>query len=165
MTLSIALPSQFNSIRDIAQRTWPDAYSEIITTAQLDYMLEMMYSIEALERNLAAGHQFVLAQEDGKYLGFTAYEHGYKGENRTHIHKIYVLPEAQGKSVGRRLMQFVQKSAAENGSGKVTLNVNRKNKAQFFYRKLGFDIAETVDIEIGEGYLMEDYVMQLTIDN
>jgi hypothetical protein len=41
--------------------------------------------------------------------------------------------------------------------------VNRYNKAKDFYEKAGFKIIETVDIEIGNGFYMNDYVMELPL--
>ena len=46
----------------------------------------------------------------------------------------------------------------------IELNVNRFNKAIYFYQKNQFEIVEEVDIEIGNGYLMEDYVMKRNLD-
>ncbi|NUY79750.1 GNAT family N-acetyltransferase [Flavobacterium sp. MAH-1] len=160
MTIKPAFSDEFNIIQSIAARTWPITYGEILSPEQLAYMLEMMYSVEALDRNDKDGVRFILAEEKGEYYGFGGFEHHYKGENRTHIHKIYVLPEAQGKNVGKLLMHEMERQAIESGSRSVTLNVNRHNKAQHFYSKLGYEIAETVDISIGNGYLMEDYVMR-----
>ena len=42
----------------------------------------------------------------------------------------------------------------------LTLNVNRFNKAIDFYLKNGFKIIKEENIEIGNGFLMEDYVME-----
>ncbi|RZJ71111.1 GNAT family N-acetyltransferase [Flavobacterium sp.] len=159
MTIKTAFPNEFNLIQSIAEATWPVTYAEILSQEQLDYMMQMMYSIEALNQNHEDGVQFILAEENGEYFGFSGFQHDYKDEKRTHIHKIYVLPLAQGKNVGRQLMQFMEQKALEHGSQKVSLNVNRDNKAQHFYAKLGYEIAETVDIEIGNGYLMEDFVL------
>jgi len=160
MHVKPALPNEFNVIQSIAARTWPETYGEILSEDQLGYMLDMMYSVEALNRNYDDGVLFVLAGEDGDYLGFAGFEHDYRTKGRTHIHKIYVLPEAQGKKVGRMLMNHIENSAVGNGSESITLNVNRSNSARFFYEKSGFSIVESVDIGIGNGYLMEDYVMR-----
>lgn len=159
MEVKTAFPNELNVIQSIAERTWPVTYGGILSNGQLAYMLEMMYSVEALDRNLEEGVQFILAEEDGEYFGFGGFEHQYNGQNRTHVHKIYVLPQAQGRNIGRLLMAFMEQSAIDNGSEQLTLNVNRHNQAFHFYEKLGFGILESVDIAIGNGYLMEDYVM------
>jgi ribosomal protein S18 acetylase RimI-like enzyme len=43
------------------------------------------------------------------------------------------------------------------------VNVNRHNKALHFYEKYGFKIIREEDIDIGEGYFMNDYVMELKL--
>ncbi|WP_223845485.1 GNAT family N-acetyltransferase [Flavobacterium selenitireducens] len=159
MVIKKAFANELNVIRSIAHRTWPVTYSGILSKEQLAYMLDMMYSVEALNQNLDDGVHFIVAEENGEYFGFGGLEHRYKNENRTHIHKIYVLPEAQGRNIGRLLMESMQRAAIDSGSEQITLNVNRNNKALHFYERLGFEILETVDIAIGNGYLMEDYVM------
>lgn len=160
MIISIALPNQFNIIQNIAAITWPVTYSDIISKEQLEYMMQQMYSLEALNLNLNEGHHFILAEEDGEYWGFAAYQHEYNSQQRTHIHKIYVLPEAQGRKVGSQLMHYIQQRATEYGSHRITLNVNRANNAQSFYRKQEYDICETVDIPLGQGYTARDYIME-----
>ena len=78
----------------------------------------------------------------------------------TKIHKIYLLPETQGKGIGKSVIESIGKLAVENNSSSLFLNVNRFNKALHFYEKTGFKIIDEVDIEIGNDYLMEDYVME-----
>ena len=69
--------------------------------------------------------------------------------------KLYVLPEAHGKGLGKLLMNEVRNKAMEAGADSLELNVNRYNNAKDFYEKIGFVVKETVDIEIGNGFLYE----------
>ncbi|RZJ68258.1 MAG: GNAT family N-acetyltransferase [Flavobacterium sp.] len=163
MKIKFAFPNEFNIIKDLAERIWPVTYGEIISSEQIDYMMGMMYSIETLNANHEKGVEFLLVEEDGKYLGFSAFQHDFKEKGRSHVQKIYVLPEAQGKNIGRMLMHFMERQSLEKGAQKMTLNVNRFNKARHFYAKLGYEVVETVNIEIGNGYLMEDFVMEKTL--
>ncbi|MGK4567732.1 GNAT family N-acetyltransferase [Flavobacterium sp. 3HN19-14] len=150
----------FPVIRQIAHTTWPIAYGAILPMEQLDYMLGLFYTDAALTQNLVEkGHLFLLAKENENVLGFTSFEHNYSNKNVTHIHKLYILPETQGKGIGKLLIEAVEKSARHNNSDAITLNVNRFNKAQEFYRKSGFEITETVDIQLDHCYLMEDFIM------
>jgi GNAT superfamily N-acetyltransferase len=147
-------------IQEIAYVTWPITYGEILTTAQLDYMLDLIYSDEALSKQIQNKEQlFYLVSDSESVIGFIGIEHHYKNEAITKIHKIYLLPETQGKGYGKTIFNSIEELALENHSNELLLNVNRFNTALNFYKKLGFEIKETVDIEIGNGYLMEDYVM------
>ena len=70
------------------------------------------------------------------------------------------MPETQGKGIGKKVIDEIGKLALENNSKALLLNVNRFNTALGFYKKIGFEVIEEVNIEIGNGYLMEDYVME-----
>lgn len=158
--ITIASIEDIEKIQEIAHITWPVTYGEILTAAQLNYMLEMIYSKEALLKQIENKEQlFYLILDTNSTIGFIGIEHNYKNEAVTKIHKIYLLPETQGKGYGKIVFEEIEKMASENHSKELLLNVNRFNTALNFYKKLGFEIKETVDIEIGNGYLMEDYVM------
>ncbi|QSW89451.1 GNAT family N-acetyltransferase [Flavobacterium endoglycinae] len=147
-------------IQEIAHITWPITYGEILTKEQLEYMLDLIYSDETLSKQIQNKEQlFYLISDVDSVIGFIGIEHNYKNEAITKIHKIYLLPETQGKGFGKMVFDEIGKMALENNSATLLLNVNRFNTALNFYKKLGFEIKETVDIEIGNGYLMEDYVM------
>ncbi|MDR6845783.1 GNAT family N-acetyltransferase [Flavobacterium granuli] len=159
-----ATTHDYKTIQNIAHQTWPIAYGEILSKAQLDYMLDAFYNEEALKDSVAnKGHHFILAKEGDETLGFASYEHHYNQKQQTKIHKIYILPETQGKGIGKTLIDFVENVAKESDSAALSLNVNRFNKALHFYQKIGFEIVEEVNIELEHGYLMEDYVMEKPI--
>lgn len=154
-----ALPNELNIIQDIAHKTWPVTYGEILTNAQLAYMLENFYSTEALNGNLKNGHRFILAKENDMTLGFASYAHDHPENYTTKIPKIYVLPETQGKGIGKLLIEAIEAEAIKHGAAKLTLNVNRLNKAIGFYQHFGFQIAKEENVPIGNGYFQEDFVM------
>ena len=163
ITISQATSKDIPIIQEIAHKTWPITYGSILSKAQLDYMLEKMYSDAALLDNLNKGHHFMLAKENSVCLGFASIEHSYLNEKCTRLHKIYLLPETQGKGLGKMLLERIIALAKENQSDRISLNVNRFNKACAFYQKMGFEIVAQEDLEIGNGYLMEDYKMEKKI--
>lgn len=153
----------FDIIHDLALKTWYNTYDKILSAEQLTYMLDMMYSRAAITEQIAIkGHHFLLLSEDDKYLGFASYELNYLS-GITKLHKLYVLPETQGKGAGRLLMTKIEEAAASNNNDKVSLNVNRYNPAINFYLKNGYTKAGEEDINIGNGYLMEDFIMEKTV--
>jgi ribosomal protein S18 acetylase RimI-like enzyme len=124
-------------------------------------MLDLFYSDEALINQFEKKEQlFYLISEDEVILGFIGIEHNYKDQAVTRIHKIYLLPETQGKGIGKKVIEEIKKMALENHSTALSLNVNRFNTALSFYKKIGFEVVDEVNIDIGNGYLMEDYVME-----
>lgn len=160
ITISAAGLNDIKIIKEITNVTWPITYGEILSQEQLDYMLGLFYSDEALTKQIQNKEQlFYLILDSESTIGFIGIEHNYKNEAATKIHKIYLLPETQGKGIGKKVFDLIEKLAVANNSKHLLLNVNRFNTALNFYKKIGFEIKETVDIEIGNGYLMEDYVM------
>ncbi len=150
-------------VQQIAYKTWPVTFKDILSENQMDYMLEMMYSTESMKNQVDnLGHNYLLIREEGNYLGYVSYEIDYKPAV-TKIHKIYVLPETQGKGVGKLLIEKVEVIAKDNGNKTVSLNVNRFNKAIQFYERMGFYIYGSKNIDIGNGFLMEDYIMNKDI--
>ncbi|RQO66396.1 GNAT family N-acetyltransferase [Pedobacter sp. KBW06] len=155
-----ATSSDFPIIQEIAHLTWPDTFGAILSKEQISYMLEMMYSTDSLtEQTSKKGHQFLLVKDETKNLGYASYELNYKGLSKTKIHKIYILPEAQGKGVGKLLMNSITDIARKNQDTILSLNVNRDNAAFDFYKKIGFEKTGEENIDIGDGFLMEDFIM------
>ncbi len=164
ITISEATIKDFKTIRKIAFATWPVVYAEILSKAQINFMLDSFYSEETLTDKLVnIGHHFLLLKEDTDCLGYTSYEHHYLNTNCTRLHKLYLLPDAHGRGLGKLMLDKIVALAKENRSDTLSLNVNRFNKAFIFYQKMGFEIVAEEDIAIGQGYFMEDYKMELNL--
>ena len=153
--------NQLPIVKDLAYAIWPSAYREILSAEQLNYMLDNFYSIENLENQMDNGQVFKLLFEDSNVVGYLSYEFNCKETGLLKIHKIYLLPETQGKGFGKFMIDEVIKIAKSNQQKGVFLNVNKYNNAQFFYQKLGFIITKEEVIDIGNNYIMDDYVMNL----
>lgn len=163
MKLVKANSEHISIIIDLTKKIWPVAYGEILSKAQLDYMIDKFYNETALYELMQKGHIFYLAQDDmEKYVGFLSYEINCE-PNKTKIHKIYVLPETQGTGLGRQFFELVKEKAIENNQKVIFLNVNKYNNAIHFYTKLGFRKVKDEVIDIGNGYVMDDYVMEVAI--
>lgn len=148
------------TIRKIAHDSWKIAYSEILSQEQFDYMLGKFYSREALVKSIEENKQrFVLFYLDSEPIAFASYEINYPENKQTKIHKLYVSPEGQGGGVGLKIVNKIKEIAKENNSSSLILNVNKYNIALGFYKKIGFEILKPEVIDIGLGYVMDDYVM------
>lgn len=166
MNTSAELVIRFADLDDIptigylAQQIWPVTYGAILPEGQLDYMLDMNYSPESLNDQITKlHHRFLIAELDEDAVGYASFS-ASEDEGVYKLHKIYVLPQTQGLGVGRALLDFVTEQILEEGASALRLNVNRYNKAKDFYEKQGFSVTKEVDIEIGNGFQMNDYVME-----
>ncbi|GHM98571.1 N-acetyltransferase [Cytophagales bacterium WSM2-2] len=148
-------------IQQIASDTWYVTYGPLQPREKIEYLYELMYSTSSLtEQFEKKGHKFILAKDETGYQGYAGYEINCEGKNATKIHKLYVLPSAQGKGVGKEMMNFISAVAQANKNQTLLLNVYRKNPAMNFYERIGFKKAAEVNIPVGNGFTMEDFVME-----
>jgi ribosomal protein S18 acetylase RimI-like enzyme len=61
------------------------------------------------------------------------------------------------------MIGYISDRIKANGGKALQLNVNRNNKAIDFYKKHGFEIIREEDNDIGEGFFMNDFVMEKKI--
>lgn len=151
---------EIHIIQSLSDIVWPHTFRDILSTEQMAYMMNMMYSTEALSKQMNEGHHYLLLKDEDEYLAYLSYENNYENKSWTKIHKIYILPSAQGTGLGIKLINIVADIAMKNNSKALSLNVNRDNmKAISFYKRMGFEVILSEDNDIGCGYLMTDYVM------
>jgi len=162
-TIVKALDNDFSKIREIAFATWPTTYADILSAEQISYMLEKFYDVKSLQENAKNNQEFYVLKEGNHVVGFISVEHHYKNEKVTRLHKIYVLPSIQGKNAGRFLIDFIEDIAIKIGSKRISLNVNRFNKAVTFYKKMNFEIVMEEEVALDFGYIMDDYRMEKTL--
>ena len=143
-------------LNQLAYTIWKVAYKDILSEEQLEYMIEKMNSIESFSNLIDADHHFIIPYEDGIAKGYACYK---ILPDKVRVEKMYVLPDQHKKGIGKLMMDYIfEKTSSDVNT--LELNVNRKNKAVDFYKRIGFEIVKEVDIPIGEGYFMSDYVMQ-----
>lgn len=214
-----ATKGDLQTIHDMAQIVFRHTYRDILSPEQMDYMMEMMYSLPNLRQQLDEGHHYYIAYDgdaglsdpepadrttgssdvcgrDGQSstygvpVGYVSVQHqgtDQEGIEVFHLHKIYVMPQFQGKGVGMRLFQMVinhvgsvihdnakfcvavpendEAAMAEDPRPKarIELNVNKHNTAVAFYKHIGMRIIHEEDYPIGNGFYKTDYIMALDL--
>ena len=103
-------------------------------------------------------HEFILIYDGVEPIGFASFS--LIEPKVFKLHKIYVLPSQQGRGTGRFAIEQMVKAMKSKGATALLLNVNRQNNAKEFYEKIGFAVVKEEDIDIGNGYFMNDYVME-----
>jgi ribosomal protein S18 acetylase RimI-like enzyme len=159
-SIKTATINDLETIRQIAETTWWATYSPILEKEQIAFMLDELYSVEKISSQLKNNTQtYLLLTEGDRPVAFAAYSPREEDPDIYKLHKIYCLPETQGKGYGKVLISEVEKKTTEAGKRILDLNVNRHNKAKNFYEKMGFAVASEEDLPIGP-YWMNDYVMR-----
>ena|SRR5688572_12925582 len=149
------------TIQDIAERTWGPSYSKILSKEEIRYMVDALYNTETLRESISnKAQRYILLSDNSGAQGFAAFGRRKENPQVAKLHKIYVLPENQGKGYGRLLIEEVKRRIIHEDIRILDLNVNRYNKAKHFYEKMGFSVIAEEDVPIGP-YWMNDFVMRL----
>jgi ribosomal protein S18 acetylase RimI-like enzyme len=163
MEIRKAQRHELNILEKLARAIWPSTYSDIISAAQIEFMLSWMYAEQTLQAQFDQGHEFYILSSQNSDLGFLALEwipSAKDLEQQTlKINKLYILSQQQNKGFGKALIQKAIQRASETSVAEINLQVNKANKAKDFYAHLGFQIKEEAVFDIGNGFVMDDYIM------
>jgi ribosomal protein S18 acetylase RimI-like enzyme len=152
-------------IAALARDVWYATYPGIISVEQIEYMLGERYTPAVIRREIetgAAGWDQVV--EDGTPVAFVSY---FPAESAgdLKVDKLYVAVEAQRRGYGGLLLDNVDKVGRARGFRSLILAVNKRNEQAIrAYRKHGFRVREAVMKDIGRGFVMDDFIMERTID-
>jgi ribosomal protein S18 acetylase RimI-like enzyme len=148
-------------IRQLTFKVWPQTYATLLSQEQIDYMLELMYSEASLKQQMESGSRFIIAYDENDPVGFASYQEIKPAIWK--LHKLYILSSQQGKGSGRFVIDHIIKEIGQQKARALQLQVKKDNKAKKFYDKIGFSVIEEIRLDIGNGYVMDDYIMEKTI--
>lgn len=151
------------TIQELARKIWHQYYPGIISVAQIDYMLQMMYHSSVLNKELTSEVRYELVMDCSVAhqvaIGFLSYQ--YENDRQgLKINKLYLLPEHHGQGIGQSMLSHIKAMVKPSKAHQLSLTVNKNNnKAIKAYKKFGFSIAESIVSDIGNGYVMDDFLM------
>jgi GNAT superfamily N-acetyltransferase len=150
-------------IQQLTMQVWPQTYAAVLTQEQISYMLNLMYSEDALVRQMLSGHQFIIAFDKNEPLGFASYSPSEK-EKEFKLHKLYVITTIQKTGAGKKILWYIMDDVKLLGGNHLILQVNRQNEnAIGFYERMGFHKQNEADFDIGNGFYMNDYIMGINL--
>lgn len=159
-TFSPVEPTDFDEVRKMAKKIWPEVYRRIISEEQIEYMIERMYSPRIIASEVIESGYFydwIICNDDR--VGFLAYGPVCKGEE-CGLHKLYLLPEVHGAGIGSCALRYIVEKLRLAEVSLLTLRVNRHNAAAIrCYERNGFQITGKDRLDIGGGHVMDDYLM------
>jgi GNAT superfamily N-acetyltransferase len=152
-------PEQLDTVATIAREIWYEYYVPLIGRPQVDYMVAKFQSVEAMEAQLASGYEYFLVRRSDIYVGYLAVQ-PQPAEGRLFLSKLYLLDRHRGGGTGRACMEFIERLGRDRGLNLVWLTVNKGNPSVKAYQRLGFSIAAEIVMDIGGGFVMDDYRME-----
>ncbi|MBE2274294.1 MAG: GNAT family N-acetyltransferase [Flavobacteriales bacterium] len=158
-----ATKNDIELIRELAKISWNSAYVGIISQEQIDYMLSTMYSVEEISSQMEnPSYHYHLIFNEEIPAGFIGFEHHYE-EKTTKLHRVYLLPEMKGKGLGKAAIELLKEKVSATTDNRIILNVNKANHAKNLYQSQGFTVYDELVLDIGDGFVMDDYVMEFRL--
>ncbi|MBN2314955.1 MAG: GNAT family N-acetyltransferase [Sedimentisphaerales bacterium] len=154
--------AQIQKVEDLAYEIWNEHFTPIIGKAQVDYMLEKFQSVKAIAGQIEQGFQYYLLRTDEGFFGYTGIQ---QKDDELFLSKLYIKSSERGKGYGRKVVQFLEGMARDQGLEKITLTVNKNNQDTIkAYEKFGFVVMGPIVQDIGGGFVMDDYQMAKPIE-
>ena len=157
--IKVSSKDDIKILAKIANEVWHQHFTSILTLDQIDYMVDKFQSEQAMTEQInSEGYEYYFLQFDGKFIGYT----GFREDNdKLFLSKLYILKDHRGNRFASNTFDFLQSICKERGLHAIWLTVNRYNDNTIeIYKKKGFKIIRTQVADIGNGYVMDDYIME-----
>lgn len=149
--------AELATVAALAHEIWYEYYVALIGRAQVDYMVAKFQSVPAMAQQIREGYEYFLVQRDAKTIGYCAVQ---QQPGALFLSKLYLHRDSRGSGTGRVCMELIERLAGQRGLGLLWLTVNKGNPAVNAYKRLGFEIAADLVMDIGGGFVMDDFRME-----
>lgn len=152
--------NDFATLARLAETIWRSHYIKIITREQIEYMLAGRYVPEKLRAYLGSDRRWLkLLWQGDEAIGYCSYSIT-ENPDEMKLEQLYLLPGLHGQGLGGEMLRHVESQARAKGMKSLMLTVNKHNAGSIaVYRKAGFTVREEARFDIGNGFVMDDYVM------
>jgi GNAT superfamily N-acetyltransferase len=151
-----------DAVAELAREIWNEFYVALIGQAQVNYMVARFQSAEAIREQLETGYEYFVVDRGASPIGYMSLKPGPEPRD-LFISKFYLHKSGRGAGTGRRCMEFIEHLAQQRGLTRLWLTVNKGNPSVKVYERLGFRIAADVVMDIGNGFVMDDFRMEKSV--
>lgn len=149
-------------LAELANGIWHEYFPCILSEEQIDYMVEKFQSLKAMTEQIEKqGYEYYFLRDNEKNVGYMGI---HPEEEKLFLSKLYVTKDNRGKGYSSNAFSFLEQYCREKGKKAIWLTVNKYNDHTIeVYRHRGFQIIKSQVSDIGNGYVMDDYVMEKEI--
>ena len=162
--IKVESKEDLRELAKIANEVWHQHFITILSLEQIDYMVDKFQSEPAMTKQIKKdGYEYYFLVEKGKNIGYTGFR---KDGDKLFLSKLYILKEYRGKGYASQSFAFLENLCKEQGLTAIWLTVNRYNDNTIaVYKRKGFEVIRTQIADIGNGYVMDDYIMEKKVGN
>ncbi len=150
---------EISQLAELASEIWHEYWTQILTPEQIDYMVENFQSEKAIRNQYKnENYTYYFIQEDEKNIGYFGFS---DKKDYLFLSKLYISKDYRHKEIGGKAFEKIKQIACEKGYTSIQLTVNKYNKNTIAaYDKWGFKTIDSVVTDIGQGFVMDDYIME-----
>ncbi len=159
---AVKTEEQIAKLACIADEIWHEHFSSILSPEQIDYMVDVFQSHNAIsDQMVKMGYQYFFLEADDVPFGYIGVR---QDGDKLFLSKLYILKEYRGKGFASRAFEFLEQMCKELDLKAIWLTVNRNNENPIkIYEKKGFKTVREQVADIGNGFVMDDFVMEKEI--
>ncbi len=148
-------------IEVLASVIWTEHYSPIIGVDQVNYMLKKFQSTAVMQQQIEEGYRYVAVFNEKELIGYFSVQ---PRDEHLFLSKAYLQKESRGFGVFSQMLNEIIATADTLQKQAIELTVNKYNSNSIaIYQAKGFEITQSAVFDIGNGYVMDDYVMKKEI--
>ncbi len=150
------------SLTQLASEIWHEYWTVILTPEQIDYMIENFQSESAIKNQYDnENYTYYFIQENEENIGYFGIS---EKKDYMFLSKLYIKSTHRRRGIGAKAFEKIKQIAKEKSYKSIQLTVNKYNKNTIAaYEKWGFKTIDSVVTDIGEGFVMDDYIMEYSL--
>ncbi|NLO36021.1 MAG: GNAT family N-acetyltransferase [Clostridiaceae bacterium] len=151
-------------LAELAREIWTEHYTGLIGAGQVSYMLERYQSAERIWQDIRKGGVTYAWLTCGPHMAaYMAYS-DKTDYGDCFLSKLYVKKDYRGQGLAKTLLGHLVTRCRRDKKRSIWLTVNKHNSGSIAaYKKLGFSCIDSVVTDIGNGFVMDDYVLRREI--
>lgn len=153
-------PQDISTLRDLenlATEIWREHYTSIIGIDQVNYMLKKFQSVDAMTEQIQSGYSYYTVFLSNELVGYFSVQ---PREDILFLSKAYLVESARGKGIFSKMLEKITLIAEEHDLSKIELTVNKENTNSInVYKSKNFNVTHEAVFDIGNGYVMDDFVL------
>lgn len=157
---SVTEIEQILIVESMAKEIWNEYYCNILSKNQISYMLNKFQSCNAISSSINYdNYKYYIISYDNHFCGYIAI---HQEDSKLFLSKFYILKEFRNKGIGKETFKFLKSFCVSQGLHSIYLTVNKYNFSSIsIYKSIGFKTIDSVISDIGNDYIMDDYIMEL----
>ena len=158
--VKISDDEQLNILASVANEVWHEFFPCILSHEQIDYMVEKFQSYDAMKKQMEEGYEYYFLKDNDEICGYMGI-HEETADKKMFLSKLYLKKEHRGKGYAGQTLKKLFEMSIERKLNMVWLTVNKYNEHTIeVYEHMGFAKARTQVADIGNGFVMDDYIME-----